>query len=105
MLATNLSPSLGPTSGGSAVTVVGSGFTGAQTDQLDRFTCLFAGPPEVRVAASILSDSSVSCASPPARVGLQQLQLALDAETIGGLALYFLHHGAASSSTCVRSRK
>ena len=90
MQVTGILPSSGPISGGTSISILGSGFaTGLQTFQ-DGFKCSFG---EIFASAKIQSESTLTCISTANAVGRLNIYLYLDNLKIGDTMLYFEYYG------------
>jgi hypothetical protein len=74
---TAVSPSTGPTSGGTSVTVTGTGFTGATS-------VTFGGYPGTHL--TVINDTTLTVTSPPYSSGLHYIQVSTPGGTSGKVA-------------------
>eukprot|EP00953_Heterococcus_sp_UTEX-ZZ885_P023368 12849-Heterococcus_DN1.PRE.1 len=110
---TGIVPTSGPAAGGTVLTVVGNGFSSADTSLQCYFKLLnsAAEPPVLAAAATITSDQSVTCITPAAAAhGSALLTVAATTITVAELdwenyssVLYLFHEPVAVVSTVPRS--
>jgi len=91
-----MQPSLGPQSGHTMITLSGSGFTSIPSDQIALFYCSFIDSLGVtrKSKARILSDSALSCRTPPQSVKcLAQVGAGVDELAVTVAAIFFQYYG------------
>jgi hypothetical protein len=96
MEAIQIQPSFGPQSGSTRVTVLGSGFTGIVSDQIDRFFCSFGDKTGaiLKTPAKILSDSKLSCSTPAqAKPWHAPVGAGVDEISVVAASMYFQYYG------------
>jgi hypothetical protein len=95
--AIKIQPSFGPRKGNTVITIKGAGFLGSSADQISRWFCSFESAVGVvaKSDARILSDSLLSCQTPPQDGScLAKVGAGLDQVSAVGAELYFMYHGA-----------
>jgi hypothetical protein len=94
--AISIQPSLGPQGGQTLITLTGSGFIGIPSDQIALFRCTFEDSLGVtrKSKAWILSDSMLSCQTPPQSVKcIAQVGAVVDELAVTVAAIFFQYYG------------